>query len=100
MMGRLNENIRGLRMQLGISQVVLAQKLCVTKQCVSNWENDNILPSIEALEKLADVFGVSTDYLLGREAKSVISAEGLTDEQAAHVRMLVNDFKKANRKEP
>jgi len=99
MTGRLNENIRGLRMQLGISQVVLAQKLCVTKQCVSNWENDNILPSIEALEKLADVFGVSTDYLLGRESKSVISADGLTDEQAAHVRMLVNDFKKANRKE-
>ena len=93
---RLNENIRRLRMQLGMSQVALAQRLSVTKQCVSNWENDNILPSIEALEKLAETFGVSTDYLLGRTAENSINTEGLTEEQIAHIRMIVEDLKKAN----
>ena len=60
----LSENIRNLRKMFNISQVDLASSLGVTKQCVSNWENDNILPSIEMLVKLAKFFNVSTDYLL------------------------------------
>ena len=50
----LNENIKELRMQCGLNQVEFAQKMNVTKQCVSNWENDNVLPSIEMLVKMAD----------------------------------------------
>ena len=61
----LNEQIRELRNIRGISQIQLANKLGVTKQSVSNWENDNILPSIEMLVKIANFFEVSTDYLLG-----------------------------------
>ena len=45
----LNERIRELRNAAGISQVELAEKLGVSKQSVSNWENDNIQPSIEML---------------------------------------------------
>ena len=63
----LNENIKRLRLQYGMNQVEFAQKMGVSKQCVSNWENDNVLPSIEMLVKLADYFGVTVDYLLGRE---------------------------------
>jgi transcriptional regulator with XRE-family HTH domain len=44
-----------------------AKLLGVTKQCVSNWEKGNVLPSIEMLERVADFFRVSTDYLLGME---------------------------------
>ena len=40
----LNERIRELRNAAGISQVELAEKLGVSKQSVSNWENDNIQP--------------------------------------------------------
>ena len=61
----LNENIRKLRLARGVSQVELASALGVTKQSVSNWENDNIQPSIEMLIKLARYFSVTTDYLLG-----------------------------------
>ena len=50
----LNENIKELRIQRGLNQVEFAQKMNVTKQCVSNWENDNVLPSIEMLLKMAD----------------------------------------------
>ena len=58
-----------------------AKKLSVTKQCVSNWENDNVLPSIEMLVRIADFFGVSTDYLLGRCQDNFINTNGLTEEQ-------------------
>lgn len=45
----LSQRIRELRLALNISQVKLAEILGVTKQSVSNWENDNIQPSIEIL---------------------------------------------------
>ena len=68
----LNETIRNLRTARGISQVDLASELGITKQCVSNWENDNILPSIEMLVKISKYFKVSTDYLLGLDNKKTI----------------------------
>lgn len=94
----LSENIKSLRTSFGLSQVEFAGKLHVTKQCVSNWENDNVLPSIEMLVKIADFFSVSTDYLLGRDDKNVILAHGLEDGQLAHVSQIVNDFRELNKK--
>ena len=52
----LNEKIREIRLAKKMSQVELAKTLSVTKQSVSNWENDNIQPSIEMLVKIADAF--------------------------------------------
>ena len=43
-------------MEQGYTQVSLAQKLNVSKQAVSNWENGNIQPSIDMLIRLADRF--------------------------------------------
>ena len=90
----LSENIRLLRIQCGLNQVELAKKLNVSKQCVSNWENDNVLPSITMLLQLADFFHTTTDFLLGRESGETMSMEGLTSEEKTHIRMLVNDLKK------
>lgn len=50
----LNENIKNLRMKAGLNQVEFARKMGITKQCVSNWENDNVVPSVEMLLKLSD----------------------------------------------
>ena len=50
----LGDNIRLLRSVRGISQVELGEKLNVSKQSISNWENGNIQPSIEMLMKIAD----------------------------------------------
>ncbi len=96
MRNTLCENIKQLRLQNGMNQVEFAKKMCVTKQCISNWENDNVLPSIEMLIKMADFFQVSTDFLLGRVAASAISVDDLTDEQQAHIRLLVKDLQNAN----
>ncbi len=94
----LNENIKNLRIAHRMNQVEFANLVGVTKQCVSNWENDNVLPSIEMLTKIADVFKVSTDYLLGRNEKALIDVSGLTREQISHISMIVKDFESLNSK--
>lgn len=93
----LSTSIKQLRMARGLNQVELAKKLSVTKQTVSNWENDNIQPSIEMLKKIADFFNVSTDYVLGRCETSYISTEGLTKDEIAHISLIISDLR--NRKQ-
>ena len=89
----LNENIKRLRLLRNISQVELAKKLRVSKQCVSNWENDNIQPSVEMLIKIAKFFDVSTDWLLDLDKKDSISTEGLTEMEIMHIKLIINDLK-------
>ena len=93
----LNENIRVLRTIRHLSQVELAKSLHVSKQCISNWENDNILPSVEMLVKIAKFFNVSTDSLLGLDNLKTVSVDGLTDIQIDHIKLLIEDFGKANK---
>lgn len=89
----LNERIRSLRLSKGWSQVELAKKLDVTKQSVSNWENDNIQPSVEMLVKIADAFNVSTDVLLSRDDRKYIEVTDLSDEVIAHIQQIITDIK-------
>lgn len=89
----LGENIRKLRQDRGIGQLELGRRVGASKQSISNWENGNIMPSIDLLLRLADFFGVSTDYLLGREGQRTLDAVGLTDAQATHVQQLIDDLR-------
>ena len=90
----LNQRIHKLRTARRISQVKLGEILGVSKQSVSNWENDNIQPSIEILMKLAEYFGVSTDYLLGLEEKRTLDVTGLSSEEVAHIQQIIHDINK------
>ena len=58
------EKLLTLRKQSGFSQEQLAEKLSVSRQAVSRWENEGILPDCGNLLELSRLFGVSTDYLL------------------------------------
>lgn len=89
----LSKRIHELRSALGWSQVELARALNVSKQTVSNWENDNIQPSIDMLVRLARVFGVTTDYLLGLEDAPRLDVSGLSDSAVAHLSLLIADLK-------
>ncbi len=82
---------------MNISQVELARRIGVSKQSVSNWENDNIQPSVDMLVKIAKHLHTSTDYLLGLTSEQIIDADGLTDEQIAHIRQIVDDIRSGNR---
>ena len=87
-----------LRRSQQLTQEQLADKLGVTKQSVSNWENGNIMPSVEMLEKIADFFNVSVDYLLGRNvfeqgSLSVIDVTRLTADEISNIKLLVDDLR-------
>lgn len=92
----LNVRIKELRTAHNLTQVDFGNELSVAKQTVSNWENNNILPSIDMLIKIADYFGVTTDYLLGRSNDNSLDVSKLTPEQAAHIRMIVADISENN----
>lgn len=89
----LGQRINELRTALGWNQVQLAQKLSVSKQTVSNWENGNIQPSIEMLIRTAKLFHVSTDYLLGLDDVPHIQADGIPLSFAAHLSQLIEEYK-------
>lgn len=84
--------IKNLRLSHNLSQVHLAGELNVSKQTISNWENNNILPSIEMLVKIAQFFSVSTDYLLELDDRRYIEVTGLTDIQLAHIQQIIDDI--------
>ncbi|MDO4363220.1 MAG: helix-turn-helix transcriptional regulator [Clostridia bacterium] len=88
----LCDKIKELRKSHGKSQVEIANELSVTKQTVSNWENNNIQPSVDMLVKIADYFGVSTDYLLERNEKNTLSVEGLSLTEIAHIEQIIKDL--------
>lgn len=64
----LGKRIVANRKRIGLTQDQLAEQLGVTAQAVSKWENDQSCPDIATLPKLAEIFRISTDELLGREA--------------------------------
>ena len=88
------DKIKTLRTSHNLSQVQLAEQLKVSKQTISNWENNNILPSIEMLINIARHFSVSTDYLLELEDRSYIEVTGLTEIQLAHIKQIIDDITK------
>lgn len=89
----LGQRIGEMRAAFGWSQVELAKRLGVAKQTVSNWENDNIQPSIEMLVRLAKLFNVSTDYLLGLDSIPRLSIEGIPENVVAHLALLLEDYR-------
>ena len=92
------DRIKILRTSHNLSQVQLAEQLNVSNQTVSNWENNNILPSIEMLIKIALFFSVSTDYLLEMDNRTYIEISGLSNSQLAHIQQIIQDILGTNKK--
>lgn len=74
-MNTLGKRIAAGRKSLKLTQEQLAEKLGVTAQAVSKWENDQSCPDITMLPRLAELFGTTTDALLGREVAGTSHAE-------------------------
>ena len=89
----LGQRISELRQAANWTQVDLAKRLNISKQAVSNWENDNIMPSIEMLVRLSELFGVTTDYLLSLDNRLQLNVDGLPISFVAHLNLLIDDFR-------
>ena len=66
-----------LRTKNGLSQDELAQKVCVTRQAVSRWENGETVPNTETLKLLSRLFNVSINTLLGSPRKLICQCCGM-----------------------
>ena len=95
-MVELGTKLRELRTQNEWTQVYVAKKIGVTSSVVSAYEHGSRQPSYEALIKLASLYGVSTDYLLGvspkrsPESQHLVSLDGLTPAKISLITQLID----------
>lgn len=86
------EMILALRTKHGLSQEELAEKLFVTRQAVSRWENGETVPNTETLKLLSKLFGVSINTLLGSPQKLICQCCGMPLEDENISRETNGDF--------
>lgn len=84
----MSKEIKRLRKEHGWTMEEVAKRMHVPVPLVESWETGDI-PSTECLIRLAELFGVTTDFLLGRGGES-LSLEGLTEEERQIVRRLAD----------
>ena len=66
----VGKNIKRFREKKNLTQAELAERLCVTRQAVSNWENGKTEPDLETLGRIASMLEVSVEELIYGEARS------------------------------
>lgn len=81
-----------LRTKKGLSQDELAEKLYVTIQAVSRWENGDTIPNTETLKALSNLFDVSINTLLGSPRKLICQCCGMPLEDSTTSREINGDF--------
>ncbi len=79
-----------------MSQVQLAERLGVTKSAVNAWETGTNSPSLSYVIRLAQIFGVSTDYLLGVNERLTVDITDLDDLQQQAVTLMIKLFERDN----
>ena len=85
-METIGKRISSLRKAMGMKQEELAERLDVSGQAVSKWENDQTCPDIGLLPRLARVFSVTTDYLLTGEQEQEPPVRMVPEEERKDLR--------------
>ncbi len=90
----ISERIKCLREQCGMTQAQLAKQLGLSRSGVNAWEMGISVPSVSYLVELAEVFQVTTDYLLERTHQEMVDISGLDEEEKQLVYQLLACLKK------
>ena len=88
--------LKTLRIKKKLTQQQLADLLGLTKSVISAYENGLRYPAYDVLIKIARIFKVSTDFLLGVEIKREIDTSGLKDEQVEALIVLIDTIRNNN----
>jgi len=97
-MVNFGEKLRSLRKAAGMTQTDLANRLHITKSVVSYYELLERSPSPDVLIKLADIFHVTTDYLLGITHRKMIDVSDLSDDDVRLLLLTIETLRKKNAK--
>ena len=93
----LKDNIKKARLDAGLTQIEVAEKLGVAQAQYARWENGGRNPRKGTVEKLAEIFGTSAEILKGRddgleEIVSLLREHELTEEDKNQIISLLQDF--------
>ena len=88
------ERIRELRESKKYTQSELAKELGIIRSSVNAWEMGISVPSTQYIVELAQIFHVSTDYLLGVTNSAALNVEGLDDDDINIVYQIIEHLKK------
>ena len=83
------DNIKALREQNGFTQSDLAKKLGITRSSVNAWEMGISVPSTQYVVELANIFKVSTDFLLGVKSTAPVNVDGLSEKDVQLVNAVI-----------
>ena len=92
----IGDRIKQLRTDAKMTQPELAAKLEVTRSAIATYENNTRQPSFHILVRIAEIFHVSTDYLLLGSRDDSLNVSGLTIDQKAILVNLIKNFKETN----
>lgn len=92
----MGSKLKSLRIEKKLTQKQVADRIGLAISAVSSYESGYRYPSYDVLVKLAHIFHVSTDYLLGMTDKRNIDVTGLTDNEIEIVSQLVEMLRSKN----
>lgn len=98
MIEKFSTRLRELRLNNGLRQKQVAKLIGVNKSAISTYENDARQPFFEILVRLANLYRVSTDYLLGQTNSRSLDLSGLSEQEAALISKLVEGMSYKNEK--
>lgn len=93
-MVNMGEKLRSLRIEKNLTQKQVADRIGLAISAVSSYESGSRYPTYDTLIKLARIFHVSTDYLLGITDKRNVDVTGLDDEDVGLISQLVDKLRK------
>lgn len=100
-MAKIGDRIAYLRKTKGLSQTDLAKAINASREAIGKYERNEAIPSVETAKKIADIFGVTLDYLLDEAATAVFDPmtvkrlneiQKLNEEDKKHIFALLDAF--------
>lgn len=90
----MGNKLKSLRIEKKLTQKQVADQIGLAISAVSSYESGSRYPSYDVLVRLAHIFHVSTDYLLGMTDKRNIDVTGLCDDEIELISQLVDKLRK------
>ena len=85
----IGKKLKQARLEAGLTQEQAAERLFVSRQTISNWENEKTYPDITSVVRLSDLYSISLDELLKGDAKMLEHLEESTDIVKSNQKLII-----------